>query len=183
MKRRMVTVLVVAMLLSMTACSLFSDGGSGSNESGNAANDSQSEIKLSDSFTHKDPTDIEFEKRYVLYSAQNAQLLGYYKEDYDVEVVEQFFILYGDKDDVAVRSYDYYVCATEEDALKLQESINEFGGNATVEGDVAICVTDKDALQDTLETYVGLNVLEGTTASEFAQANKEQFSELVDYVD
>lgn len=182
MKKIMVTVLVVAMLLSMTACSLFGDGEGGSN-GGNAASDGQSEIKLSDSFTHKDPTDIEFDKRYVLYSAQNAELLGYYKEDYDAEVVEQFFILYGDKDDAAVRSYDYYVCATEEDALKLQESINEFGGNATVEGDVVICVTDKDELKDMLETYVGLNVLEGTTASEFAQANKEQFSELVDYVE
>lgn len=222
MKKIILTVMGLALSLTMTACSLFSSGESantsGSTEStpaesaGTESSDSEaatttgseaatttaseavttdsgdntgsgdSKVKLSDTFTHEDPADIEFEKRYILYSAQSPEILGLYKDSYGVELLEEFFILYGDKDDVPVRSYNYYICATEEDAANLMNQMKEYGGNATVEGSVVISIADKDELKETIDYFIALGVMDEGTASAYAQANKEQFESLFDYV-
>lgn len=224
MKKIILTVMGLALSLTMTACSLFSSGESantsGSTEStpaesagtesspevtastdstnseavtttaseavttdsGDNTGSEDSKVKLSDTFTHEDPADIEFEKRYILYSAQSPEILGLYKDSYGVELLEEFFILYGDKDDVPVRSYNYYICATEEDAANLMNQMKEYGGNATVEGSVVISIADKDELKETIDYFIALGVMDEGTASAYAQANKEQFESLFDYV-
>lgn len=222
MKKIILTVMGLALSLTMTACSLFSSGESantsGSTEStpaesaGTESSDSEaatttgseaatttaseavttdsgdntgsgdSKVKLSDTFTHEDPADIEFEERYILYSAQSPEILGLYKDSYGVELLEEFFILYGDKDDVPVRSYNYYICATEDDAANLMNQMKEYGGNANVEGSVVISIADKDELKETIDYFIALGVMDKGTASAYAQANKEQFESLFDYV-
>lgn len=222
MKKIILTVMGLALSLTMTACSLFSSGESantsGSTEStpaesagtessvseaatttgseaatttaseavttdsGDNTGSGDSKVKLSDTFTHEDPADIEFEKRYILYSAQSPEILGLYKDSYGVELLEEFFILYGDKDDVPVRSYNYYICATEDDAANLMNQMKEYGGNANVEGSVVISIADKDELKETIDYFIALGVMDEGTASAYAQANKEQFESLFDYV-
>lgn len=222
MKKIILTVMGLALSLTMTACSLFSSsesantsGGTESTpaesagtessnseaasttgseaatttaseavttDSGDNTGSDDSKVKLSDTFTHEDPADIEFEERYILYSAQSPEILGLYKDSYGVELLEEFFILYGDKDDVPVRSYNYYICATEDDAANLMNQMKEYGGNANVEGSVVISIADKDELKETIDYFIALGVMDEGTASAYAQANKEQFESLFDYV-
>lgn len=174
MKRLLAIVLGAALAVSLTACSLF---GGGDNKE---VNNDLFEVKITDDITHEDPTDIEFEKRYTLYSGGNKELKDWYKEG-GFNLVEEYFVLYGDKDDVPLRNYYYWVFETEEDAAKYQEQMKEYNLDVDLKGTVVIQVIEQEALLDTIESYIALTVLDDKTASGYAKANKEQFEELIDY--
>ena len=140
------------MVTSFAGCSLFG----GSSEAAITTGD----IKITDSFTHTDPTDIEFESRYTLYSGDNQELIGWYKED-GYNFLREYFVLYGDKDDVPVLNYIYYVFETDEDANKYVEDSKQY--------------------YDIIDGCISMGVMDDTTASYYAKQNMVQFDELINY--
>ena len=177
MKKVLAILLGLVMVTSFAGCSLFG----GSSEAAITTGD----IKITDSFTHTDPTDIEFESRYTLYSGDNQELIGWYKED-GYNFLREYFVLYGDKDDVPVLNYIYYVFETDEDANKYVEDSKQYYDNLDdfnleVKENVVIMINDQDELNNIIDGCISMGVMDDTTASYYAKQNMVQFDELINY--
>lgn len=178
MKRIVSIVLSLALAVSVAGCSLFTDGEGGGNEQ-------LGKVKITDAMIHEDPTDIEFADRYAMYSGETCALADMFQEQHDVKLNQEYMILYGDKDDTALRQYVYYVFDSAEDALKYQQKASgEYSLDATVmEADpTVVCeVTNQEKLADSIESFIAWNTLSESTASAYAKMYAEM-DVLIDYI-
>lgn len=176
MKKTVSMLLIVLMILSLAGCgSLFSTGSSTGNATGNSAGNSAeaktSEIKISESFTHKDPEGVEYATRYDFCTAPDDPFITEsFKEEYGVEMVQQFMIIYADKDDKVICQYDYYVAKDEENAKK---AIDLLGGDFKTEGAVCVCYSDAETVEQIMAMNIQYGSLSEATASAYAQSEKD----------
>lgn len=164
MKKLVSILLIAVMVLSFAGCgSLFSKGGT-ETEKG-------TDIKLCDSFTHKDPEGVEYAKRYAFCSAPDDPFITEsFKDDYGIELVQQFMIIYADKDDKVICQYDYYVAKDEENAKKTVELL---GGDFKVEGNVCTSYMDAEIVEQIMAMNIQYGSLSEATASAYAQSEKD----------
>lgn len=164
MKKFVSMLLAAVMILSLAGCgSLFSKGDS------NKASDS--DIKISDSYTHKDPEGVEYAKRYAFCSAPDDPFITEnFKDEYGIELVQQFMIIYADKDDKAICQYDYYVAKDEENAKK---TVDILGGDFKVEGNVCVSYMDAEIIEQIMAMNIQYGSLSEATASAYAQSEKD----------
>lgn len=164
MKKLVSMLLAAIMVLSLAGCgSLFSKGDS------NTAKDS--DIKISDSYTHKDPEGVDYEKRYAFCSAPDDPFITEtFKDEYGIELVQQFMVIYADKDDKAICQYDYYVAKDEENAKKTLEML---GGDFKVEGNVCVSYMDAEIIEQIMAMNIQYGSLSEATASAYAQSEKD----------
>lgn len=173
MKKMIAMLLSLVLALSLGGCSLFTDGGG-------AADSGLPEVKITDTVTHEDPTDIEFTNRYALYSGDTCAVAELFQEQMGVTVEAEFFILYGDQEDIPVIGYNYLVLASEEDAVSYQETMKGFGYEVSVDGCVTKQVWDQEELAETIEGLIAMSVLEDNTAASYADMYKDM-DELIEY--
>ena len=167
MKKFVSVCLALVLSLSLTACGLFSTG---KPESGK---DKGGDIKITETYTHKDPEGMEYAKRYAYTSGKNVpELVEDFKEYYDVDFVEQFMIIYADKDNKPLAQYEYYVLTDEEQAKKC---IDALGGEFTQEGNVAVMVSDAEFTQMMIDMNIQYGSLTENTASAYAEFMKEGY--------
>lgn len=164
------TALLLTALMLMTflaGCgSIFSTGNS------KAEDNKGKDIKITDTYIHKDPEGLDYAVRYAYCSALNdPELIDGYKENYGLDFVQEFMIIYADKDDKPLMQYDYYVLADEENAKKCAEELDPNSFKA--EG--VICLSISDA--ETTQLYIDMNIqyasLDKNCASAYAEFMKE----------
>lgn len=158
----------------LTGCSLFTSGETEKKESNDP-------IVISEDITHEDPTDIEFTTRYAFHAtSDNQNLIDIYREQFGIGLVDEANILYGDKDDVAVRLYSYFAFETEEDAAKYCDELKQYDYPAEIKGKTVYYVVEKDELKDQIDGWIAMSVMEESTASAYATFLKELDS-LIEY--
>lgn len=167
MKKTIKMILATICVFTLAGCGLFS---SESKES------STGDVKLSDTYTYKDPEGLEFATRYAYTSGESQEIAEGYKASYDVDCLSEYVFIYADKDDKAVAQYDYWVLKTEEDAKKLVEQIGMFGnGTLQQEGNVVWDNYDADGVSDLILMQKQYSGLSEDTGSGYAQFIKEAY--------
>ncbi|GEM_PF-6788948 len=169
MKKTVLAILALIGACSLCACSLFSNGAA---ENGNEEAKS-GDIVLCDTFTHHDPTDVEFTTRYACTSGESQDVKDAYKQNYGIDALSEYWILYASADDVAVAEYDYYVFATAEDAQKFADVMKEYGSEVTLDGQVAYVYMDEAMTKDFIAMQMQYCGLKSDKASDYAQFWKE----------
>lgn len=169
MKKFVSILLVLMLLLSMTACgSLFSTG------NGNSGKNEGNSIKISDSFDHVDPEGMEYAARYAYTSGKNEPgLVESFKEYYNLDIVEQFMIIYADKDDKPLAQYEYYVMADEEQAKQCCVELGE--DIFTAQGNVAVMVSDAEMTQMMIDMNMQYGSLTENSCKAYAEFMKEGY--------
>ena len=119
---------------------------------------------------HKDPTDVDFDKKVVLVGSGEALVEAKYAKD----ITSQTNFIYGKNGDV-VADYLYIECPSKEAADDLMASDN-FYINAEKVSDtvIRVVIAGKD-MEDTLTTYVGLNVMKDRSLDEYVRNSKETY--------
>ncbi len=174
MKRILALLMCLAVVFSLTGCDLFAGGDS--TEPGGPL----PELKITDTVTHKDPTDVEYAKRYAYYSGDSFVLADGFKKQYNVEVVSEFLIVYADKDDRAVAQYTYLVFANSEDANKYAEGVKEYGMTPTVTENVSCDFMDAEGIKTNIDTFIAMNVLTDHSGDAYVK-NLVEMDLLVEY--
>ena len=165
MKRKMSIALVIVMIVSLlSGCSLFTSGDNGDNAGG-----STDPIKMTDSFTFNDPTDIEFAKRYVIYADETSVMVAS-AADYGMKAM--YSVIYADSDDAPVYSYDFMVVDTAEHAQAVIDLYASQGSTLYVR-DEDPCViygsTDGDALTGAFVAYQSYGMISDATVSSYVE--------------
>ena len=124
-------------------------------------------IEITDNYTFTDPTDIEFDTRYVLYyGPDNALVMA----SADHGVLAEYTIIYA-REEKAVAEYTLYVCDTAENAQGLYNEMESYALTPDLaEGDDAVIViySDEYALEANLDIFVMGELLTDTKASTYA---------------
>ncbi len=143
MKKMLSAVLVISIITTLlSGCSLFSTESNGGNEGGSAGS-----IEMTDKYTFTDPTDLEFEKRYVAYGDENSYTVSDYASA-GYGVAAMYSVYYADQDDAPLGYYDFIVCTSAEDAQKLAgvfESVGQVYSAVDEDPCVLYSFTDGDA--------------------------------------
>ena len=108
MKKTLCLVLAVLMVMTLASCGLFTSDDGKEGPSG-----SKGEIKMTDSYTFTDPSDITYEKRYVIYGDENSVFVS---SAADYGMVAVYSIVYANADDAPVVSYDFMIVDSAEHA-------------------------------------------------------------------
>ncbi|MBQ0000789.1 MAG: hypothetical protein KBT01_04530 [Clostridiales bacterium] len=170
MKKLLAMILAASMMVSMTGCgSLFSSGNTSSE-----AKAKSGDIQITDTFTHKDPEGVEYAVRYAYCSAKDdPEFNDSFKQGYGLDLVQQYLIIYADKDDKPLMQYDYYIAADEENAKKCAEELDP---NAfKVDGTVCYSVCGADETQMMIDLNIQYGSLTKNSASEYAAFMKEGY--------
>lgn len=165
MKRKLIFALAVVIIISLlSGCSLFTSGDNGDNGGG-----STDPIKMTDSFTFNDPTDIEFAKRYVIYADESSAMVSS-AADYGMKAM--YSVIYADENDAPVYSYDFMVVDTAEHAQAVID-LYATQGSVLSARDEDPCVlygsTDGDALTGALVAYQSYGMISDTTVSSYVE--------------
>ncbi len=177
MKKVLALLMSAALVFSLTGCSLFTGGGG---EGGGSAGGATGDVKITDEYTHTVPEGLEFETRYAYWSGDECSLVDMFKTYYDVTITAEYIVIYADKDDKAVAQYTYFVMASEEDAQKFMDVSVGTADDIQAVGNVIVQVMDEEAMADTIDSFIAMNVLEDTSAAKYAAMQKEM-DMLIDY--
>lgn len=173
MKKALALLLSLALAVSLAGCSLFaSGGGTGGSWTG--------DIKITDEYTHKDPEGLEFETRYAYWSGDECTLVDMFKTYYGVDITAEYIVIYASKDDKVLSQYTYFVMATEDDAKKFMEVGEGTAEDISAVGNVILQVSNEEAVANTIDSFIGMNVLTDTSAAKYA-ANQKEMDMLIDY--
>lgn len=182
MKRKLLTLLLVVSVLGMTAgCSMFTSGDEGTNKEDDNGKDKEDDkeddkegdkpaagegVKITDSFTHEDPTDIEFDVRRVIEFPEGSAYVASMDEQQGVKAICAYIVVYG-KDDKVVGHYEYTVCEDEANAKKLTEAQAEWVPNGNTEGNVSYFFKTGEAMQADITQYVGMQMMEDESVDSY----------------
>ena len=168
MKKLVAMVLAASMMVSLTGCgSLFSSGNASSEEKVKGG-----DIKLTDTYTHKDPEGMEYAVRYAYCSAKDdPEFNESFKEGYGLDLVQQYVIIYADKDDKPLMEYDYYIAADEENAKKCVEELDP--NTFSAEGTVCVGAYDAASTQMMIDLDIQYGSLTKNSCAEYAAFMKE----------
>lgn len=165
MKKMLCVILSLVMVMAlMSGCdALFASGGNeGGNEGGNDP------VKLTENYTFEDPTDIEFDKRYVIYAGEGSAMVSS-AEAYGM--IAAYSIVYA-KEDAPVCSYDFMICDTAENAQKVIELYAASGSTLTaVEEDPSIVYaqSDGETLEAGIMVYQSYGMIQEATVSAYVE--------------
>lgn len=169
MKRTLNLILAIVCILAMslTGCGLFSNE---STETGSG------DLKLTESYTYKDPEGLEFEKRYAFTSGESQDVAEGYKSMYDVDCLSEYVFIYANKEDATVTQLDYWVLKTEEDAAKFVEAASIFGnGSMKQDGCIVWDTYDAEGVKDLILMQQQYSGLSSDKCSDYAQFIKESY--------
>lgn len=117
---------------------------------------------------HKDPENLEFDKRVVLTGSGEAAV----DEEYVKDISSETDYLYG-KDGKIVAQYTYYECPSKEAADELQEKY--FTSAERVSDTVLELIVEGQNMTDTVNTFKGYNVLKDDSLDEYVRMIQETY--------
>lgn len=137
-------------------------------------------ISLSDDYTFTDPTDLDFDTRYVYAGYEGCKLLSDMKY-IGYEATAMYEILYT-KDGEFVGEYQYFVCADETMAGKLTAYFQGQGQKVTQEGKVLYAFNDGDTVLAMVMTYQGMGLIADETPESYLSFTAD-FNGLTEYAE
>ena len=167
MKKILCAVMALVMLAAMlVGC------GSTSNNGGNKPADpetvSYDPVKISKNYTFEDPTDIEFDKRYVITCDETSPMVAS-AASYGMSAA--YTILYA-KEDAPVAQYDFMVVDTEEHA---QGVIDLYASQGTAlkalddDATVVYASSDGDTVEGSIVAMQSAGIISETTVSAYVE--------------
>ena len=167
MKKVLCLILVLLMCVSMlAACGNKDDADDGKEGGDPAENPTLEPVKLTDKFSFADPTDLEFDTRYVLYYGPDNMLVMASADD---GMLAEYTIIYA-RGEKAVAEYTFYILDTAENAKALYNEMESYARTPEyVEGDDTIIVdyTDEYALEANLDIFVMGELLTDTKVTTY----------------
>ncbi len=140
-----------------------------------APDDSENAVKIDGWYTAKDPTDIAFDTRYVLYGAPDSpavagEVMGFQYMGINTEIKGIYKILFA-KDGKTVRANTYYVTPGEADAEEMRQTLPQMlqmmGSTAKVSAEKNLVVTQEDEIQKTIDGMAGNGLISEATAEAY----------------
>lgn len=120
---------------------------------------------------HKDPEDLEYDRKVVLTGNGAAAV----EEQYADDISSMTTYVYGNKGEV-VADYTYYECTSKEAADEIMDAV---GNPIRVSDTVVGQVTTGDDMTNTVNAYIGYNVLKDNSVDEYVRMIEETyFSEI-----
>lgn len=172
MKKILCAVMALVMLAAMlVGCGSTSNNG-GNENPGNTPSDpetvSYEPVKITEKYTFEDPTDIEFDKRYVITCDENSPMVAA-AASYGMSAA--YTILYA-KEDAPVAQYDFMVVDTEEHA---QGVIDLYASQGTalkaLDDDATVVYTssDGDTVEGSIVAMQSAGIISETTVSAYVE--------------
>lgn len=169
MKKILCAVMTLVMLAAMlTACGSTSGNEKPGNEPSGTETVTYDPIKITEDYTFEDPTDIEFDKRYVLACDENSPMVS---SAADYGMTAAYTIIYA-KEDAPVASYDFLVVDTEEHAKALVDLYATQGSTLTaVDGNPTVLTSsmDGDTMEGTLVAFQSYGMISEATVSAYVE--------------
>lgn len=151
MKKKITALLLAASMVIMTAgCSLFASG------DGEKKDDPKG-VKITEEFTHEDPTDVKFDERHVLQIPQ-GDYFTMTEEQAGVKATDSYIIIYGNEGKPAAY-YEYLVCEDEENGNKYKDFMKEAGIKVTLDGNVGMFSKTGDELDAEIAQFISMNMM------------------------
>lgn len=172
-KKITVLVVTVCMMAALTGCSMFA----GDKEEKN--DDKSGGVKISDSFTHEDPEELEFDKRVVVTVPSDSLYLQDIKDQIGAEVSAMKTVVYA-KDDKPVACYEYTTLASEDDVKTFTAYMDEMGMEYEVDGTMTTRVKNSDSLEAEIAAYVSMNMMPDETLDSYLNIFVESFGAVIE---
>ena len=167
-KKILSAILVFTMMAAMlSGCGLFTSGGNEGGPSGSAG-----DIKMTDSYTFKDPAGLEYETRYVLYCDENSSFVST-AASYGMQAM--YSIMYADGKDAPVGYYEFMICDTPENAQAVIELYTSFGSSVSASEEdpcIVYSSTDADSVEAMLISFQSMGVISEATVSAYMEYYK-----------
>lgn len=119
---------------------------------------------------HKDPEDLEFDERVVLTGSGEAAV----EEKYTDDISSMTDYVYGNKGDV-VAQYTYLECPSKEAADTLQNECFVTADTERVSDTVLLISVTGQKMTDTVNAYMGYNVLKDRSLDDYVRMLQETF--------
>lgn len=165
MKKILSAILAVAIITTLLCgCSLFGTGSTGGNAGG-----SDGPIQMTDKYSFTDPTDLEYEKRYVIYGDENSTMVSSASA---YGMVAVYSITYATADDKPAGGYEFVIVDSEEHAQALKEFYLAQGQtlSATEEDPcVLYAYSDGDTMEGVYVTYQSMGMIKEATVSAYVE--------------
>lgn len=179
MKKKILFVVLAAAMTAMllTGCSLIATG---NGDDGNSSDFPA--VEITDSFSFENPSDLDFDARYVLYFDENSNSVSAQADEYGM--LAYYVILYA-KEEQPVGRYEFYVCDTAENAenwladeiyttsgrevkivdddATVMQSLTTADGIEELEAQIILCETAGIISEATVSAYVDFTVTTGAT--------------------
>lgn len=157
MKKLLPAILAVALLIAaLSACSNSDDGKN---------NSPDTSIKMTDTYTFKDPADLEFANRYVAYGDETCVPVGN-----TPGMLAMYDVFYADTEDAPLCNYKYSVFDTAENAKAYADGRAEIGFEVTiVEEDpcVMYIYSDGSGIAGSIDMFYGSGAIEEATVKAY----------------
>lgn len=186
MKNRLISIIMCIMLGAfLIGCSGGNDSGSGKEDSGREQESSEEQtidkdfsIQMTDSYTYKDPEDLDFDQRFVLVGDESCKLLSD-MSNMGYTASNIYLVLYV-QDGTAVGEYQYFVTPDEASAAALAEFYTSQGQQITQEQNVIHIYSDADTIQAAIITFASMDTISDETPEAYIEMMKS-FNGLVEY--
>lgn len=137
-------------------------------------------IQMADDYTFTDPTDLDFDTRYVYMGYEECKLLSDMK-NFGFDVTAMYEILYTKGGEYA-GEYQYFICPDETMAADLTAYYQGQGQNVTQDGKAVYAFSDGETLLATVMTYQGMGMIPDETPESYLNFMAE-FNGLVEYTE
>ena len=117
---------------------------------------------------HKDPEDLEFDERVVMTGSGEAAV----EEKYADDISSMTDYVYGLNGDV-VAQYTYFECPSKEAADDLNQ--NYYTEATRVSDTVLMRIVDGQEMKDTVNSYIGYNILKDSSLEDYVRMLQETF--------
>lgn len=175
-KKLIAAVLALTLCVAMAACTTPETDPTKATEATQPGKDSS--IVMSDSFTFSDPTDLDFDARYVYFGDETSTVIsnmaaaGY-------KALKMFEVLYTKEGKVA-GEYQFFVCADEEAAKAVADFYKLQGMTLEQSGAVVYMFNNADTVEALIMTYAGMGMLADEKVETYL-AFLSQFNGLTEY--
>ena len=169
MKKILCAVMTLVMLAAMlTACGSTSGNEKPGNEPADPETVSYEPVKITENYTFEDPTDIEFDKRYVITCDESSPMVAA-AASYGMSAT--YTIIYA-KEDAPVAQYDFMVVDTEEHAQGVIDLYASQGTTLkTLDEDATVlwASSDGDTVEGSIVAMLSAGMISEATVSAYVE--------------
>ncbi|XCP83880.1 hypothetical protein ABXS75_12460 [Roseburia hominis] len=179
MGKKLVSIIMCIMLgAALVGCGSDKGSKDSSKENDTAEIDKDFSIEMTDSFTYKDPEDLDFNQRYVLVGDESCKLLSDMK-GFGYTATKVYDIMYG-KDGKPVAEYNYFIAPDETSAADLAEFYSSQGQNVMQEGTIVYAVSEGDTVEAAIAAFAAGGTLSEETLEAYVEMMKS-YNGLTEY--
>lgn len=154
--------MILASMLLLTGCSSFT------NNPKEEDTPKDTSVKITETFSHEDPKDLDFDKRVVLKVPEESPYFTDLKDQQNIDLKEMYKVFYG-KENKTVAMYEYIVCKDEKNANDYKELAESSGEKCSVDGTLCTIEYSKDSIDGTIAGYVSFGMMPDDSMDSFTK--------------